>query len=436
MAILGKERWDVWELVYDSIKGLEEIFAEDPTDIVHKELLKVYGQYVENLCEAIDRNKRIVWSNFAVPGTLLRGFDEDEIFWYQFEALPVIQSLVGLPNEVNARMVDAAEAAGMAPEVCSVDRIALGSVLEKCIPWGAAAFYMTTPCDSQTCLVNDMVAQHDLPTIVVDMPYRHGPEQVSYVASQFREVIGFLENSLGIRFDWGRLKKSSELYNEMMELILEWVDMRRLNPVPQGCETLSLMAAVVTVFSGKQQGVDYARAMLTDLKDRLGRGERATGEYEIRAVWYGDPMWSDLNFYNWLERELNVTVPMDMFGYYAPVGLIDTGSETGMLEGIARNAMRNFPMTRQLLGSMEDYIEDYVNLCRFYEADFGVYPGHLGCAHAWGAFGTLSKVSREINIPLLSFEFDMLDPRITPLEDLQRLFTQFVSEIVLPRKGL
>ena len=146
-------------------------------------------------------------------------------------------------------------------------------------------------------------------------------------------------------------------------------------------------------------------------------------------------MWSDLNFYNWLERELNVTVPMDMFGYYAPVGLIDTGSETGMLEGIARNALRNFPMTRQLLGSMEDYIDDYVNLCRFYEADFGVFPGHLGCTHAWGAFGMLKRTSEKINVPLLSFEFDMLDPRVTPLDDIQTIFTQFVNEIVIPRKS-
>ncbi len=436
MAILGKDRWEVWELVYDSIKGLEEIFEEDPDERVHKALLRVYGRYVEDMCRAVDENKKIIWSNFAVPATLMRGFDDDDIFWYMFEALPVIQSLVGLPDEVNTGLVDVAESAGMAPEVCSVDRIALGSVIERCIPQGEAAFYMTTPCDSQTCLVNNMVGLYDMPAIVVDMPYRHGKEEITYVANQFREVIAFLEDALGLEYDWDRLKHAALLYNGMMENIFEWVDMRRLAPVPQSCETLSLMAAVVTVFSGVQQGADYARVMLEDIKKRRDEGERATGEPEIRAVWYGDPMWSNLNFYNWLERELHVTVPMDMFGFYTPVGLIDTDSEQGILEGIARNALRNFPMTRQLLGSMEEYIDDYVYLCSAYDADFGVLPGHLGCTHAWGAMGMLKKASRKMNMPLLSFEFDMLDPRVTPTEDLQSLFTGFVNDIVRPAKGM
>ena len=85
---------------------------------------------------------------------------------------------------------------------------------------------------------------------------------------------------------------------------------------------------------------------------------------ELRAIWMGTPYWTDLNFYNWLEGELNVTVPMDMFGYYHADSLIDTSSEEKMLEGIARNAMRNFPMTRQLLGSYENYLDDYRMLCQ------------------------------------------------------------------------
>jgi len=182
--------------------------------------------------------------------------------------------------------------------------------------------------------------------------------------------------------------------------------------------------------------VDYADAVLSDIMEKHQKGERAIEKDEIRAIWYGTPMWTDLNFYNWLERELNVTVPMDMFGFYAAVGLIDTNSEQGMLEGIARNALRNFPMTIQLLGSMDDYVDDYVHMCHFYEADFGVIPGHLGCAHAWGASGTIKKASEKIGVPLLSFEFDMLDPRVTPLEDVQNVISQFVKEIVAPRKGI
>ena len=433
MAILGKERWQVWEEAYESILILQDIFSEESLDRTHGALLVVYRDYIEELFRAIDSNKTIIYGNFAVPGTLMRGFDTDEVFWLQLEALSVIQGLVGEPAVWNAQYVDAAEAAGMAPDICSVDRIALGGYLEKVMPPPDAGFYLTTPCDSQTCLVNSMVFETDAPTIVVDMPYGATREEVEYVGRQYREVIEFLQKNTGLRYDFERLRDACDKYNRMMRLIADWVTLRRTKPACQPCETLSLMAAVVTVFSGHDNGIDYATETLAELKEMIARGDRAVEGDEVRAIWYGDPMWSDINFYNWLEGECGVTVPMDMFGYFHADSLIDTSSEVSMLEDIAFNAMRNFPMTRQLLGSMEDYLVDYRTLCQDYEADFGIIPGHLGCTHGWGAIGMMRQESDRLGIPLLVFEFDMLDPRITPRDDLEVIFQNFVEDIVKPR---
>lgn len=434
MAILGRDRQEVWEEAYESILILQEVFSEESLDRTHGALLVVYRDYIEELFRAIDRNKKIIYGNFAVPGTLMRGFDTDEIFWLQLEALSVIQGLVGQPAVWNARYVDTAEAAGMAPDICSVDRIALGGYLEKVLPPPDAGFYMTTPCDSQTCLVNSMVAETDVPTIVVDMPYSAGSEEIAYVGRQYAEVIDFLEESTRLKFDEGRLRAACEKYNRMIGLVADWVELRKSVPAAQPCETLSLMAAVVTVFSGHDNGINYASETLAELKEMVGRGDRAVEGEEMRAIWYGDPMWSDINFYNWLEAECKVTVPMDMFGFFHSKSPIDTSGKKSMLEGIAYNAMRNFPMTRQLLGSMDDYILDYRTLCRDYQADFGIIPGHLGCSHGWGAVGMIREESERLGIPLLVFEFDMLDPRITPRDDIELIFKNFVEDIVRPRK--
>lgn len=434
MAILGKDRWQVWEEMYESILILQDVFAEASEDRTHKVLLSVYRRYIDDLFTAIDKRKKIIYGNFAVPGTLMRGFDTEKIFWFQLEAPSVIQGLVGEPMVWNARYVDRAEDEGMAPDICSVDRIGLGAYLEGVMPAPDAGFYLTTPCDSQTCLVNSMVAETDVPTIVVDMPYRAEQEDIRYIARQYREVIDFLEKSTGIEYEFDRLRNACETYNRMMELIADWVELRKIRPASQPCETLSLMAAVVTVFSGHERGVTYAEQTLLELKEMVARGDRAVNGDEIRAIWYGDPMWSDINFYNWLEAKCRVTVPMDMFGYFSADNLIDTSSDRSMLEGIAYNSLKNFPMTRQLLGSMEDYLFDYRALCKQYAADFGVLPGHLGCTHAWGAFGMLREESERMGVPLLVFEFDMLDPRITPRDDLEVIFKNFVEDIILPRK--
>jgi benzoyl-CoA reductase/2-hydroxyglutaryl-CoA dehydratase subunit BcrC/BadD/HgdB len=435
MTILGKERWPIWEQAYESIEILEDIFSEESDDRTHSAVLKIYKDYIDNVFRAIDKGKKIVYGNFAVPGTLMRGFDTNEVFWYQLEALPVIQSLVGEPGVWNAKLADAAEATGMASDICSVDRIAHGSFIEEIIPKPDVGFYLTTPCDSQTCLVNNMVEKTKKPTIVLDMPYKTEKEDIRYVARQFREVIRFLEDTLNVRYDFDRLLLACEIYNEMMIMVGDWADLRRIKPAAQPCETLSIMAAVVTVFSGHNSGVEYARETLAEIKEFHSKGIRAVDGEEIRAIWYGTPFWTDLNFYNWLEMECKVTVPMDMFGFFTASNLIDTSNEENMLEGIAYNALRNFPMTRQLLGSVENYISDYRTLCNLYEADFGVIPGHLGCAHGWGASGLIREESDRMGLPLLAFEFDMLDPRITPRDDVEVLIKNFVEDIVLPRKN-
>ncbi|MBN2078063.1 MAG: 2-hydroxyacyl-CoA dehydratase [Spirochaetes bacterium] len=432
--ILGKERWPVWEQAYESIEILEDIFSVESDDRTHAALLKIYKGYIHDVFNAVDRGKKIIFGNFAVPGTLMRGFDTERVFWYQLEALPVVQSLVGEPGVWNARLADAAEAAGMAPEICSVDRIAHGSWVERVIPAPDAGFYLTTPCDSQTCLVNNMVTETNRPTIVLDMPYRAEREDIAYIARQFTEVITFLEKELGIKYDYDRLRHACGLYNAMMENVSEWVELRRPRPSAQPSETVSIMAAVVTVFSGHQSSVDYSSETLAELVQFRTKGVKTVGGDEIRAVWMGTPFWTDLNFYNWLEGELNCTVPMDMFGFYLAESPIDTASETSMLEGIARNAMRNFPMTRQLLGTYENYLDDYRLLCRHYDADFAVIPGHLGCTHAWGISGLMREESERMGMPLLTFEFDMLDPRVKPRDDVEILFRNFIEDIVLPRR--
>ena len=232
--IQGKERWPVWEQAYESIEILEDIFSVESDDRTHSALLKIYKAYIHDVFNAIDRGKKIIFGNFAVPGTLMRGFDTDKVFWYQLEALPVVQSLVGEPGVWNARLADAAESAGMAPEICSVDRIAHGSWIEKVVPTPDAGFYLTTPCDSQTCLVNNMVTETNKPTIVLDMPYQARQEDIAYIARQFREVIKFLEDNLKVAYDFDRLKHACEIYNAMMVNVADWVELRRPRPSALG----------------------------------------------------------------------------------------------------------------------------------------------------------------------------------------------------------
>jgi hypothetical protein len=75
-----------------------------------------------------------------------------------------------------------------------------------------------------------------------------------------------------------------------------------------------------------------------------------------------------------------------------------------------------------------------VRMCRDYQADFGIFAGHVACKHGLGGIGLFREASREAGIPLLYFEFDMFDPRITPAESIQDDMANFIEDVVKPRK--
>ena len=69
-----------------------------------------------------------------------------------------------------------------------------------------------------------------------------------------------------------------------------------------------------------------------------------------------------------------------------------------------------------------------------FDADCGIFAGHLGCKHGWGVIGLFKEACRKAGIPLLIFPYDMMDPRVTGKEEIKFELSRFVNEIVLPRK--
>jgi hypothetical protein len=137
-----------------------------------------------------------------------------------------------------------------------------------------------------------------------------------------------------------------------------------------------------------------------------------------------------------MESELKLVIPMDLFGYYAPEALIDTSTPESMLRGLARKSLRVLPMSRQFKGPIDNFIDDYLKMCDEYRADFGIFAGHVACKHGLGGIGLFREASREAGIPLLHFEFDMFDPRVTPAETIQAEISNFIEVVVKPQKEL
>jgi len=344
-----------------------------------------------------------------------------------------LHCLVGEP-EVSTALIDAAEAAGLPADCCSADKQALGAMLGGHFPRPSCHVGINTPCDSQVVATQAMAEIEPAPQFVIDVPYYDDDRSIHHVAAQLAELVPFLERHIGQRLSWDRLARVCERMNRASAALWDWMEWRRHVPVVQPSRMVSLgTLPLMVLFSGTRAGVDIAEGLALEARERAESGE-VWFEERVRAIWYQDPIWWDFQMYDWMEAELGLTIPMDLFGWYAPEAIIDTRSEEGMLFGLARKLMRNMPMSRQFRGNIERYVTDYLDIHEAFSADCAIFAGHVACKHAWAGLGLFREALRRAGIPLLVFPFDMFDPRVTSYDEVFAELSRFVEDVVLPGK--
>jgi len=430
MAILGKDRWDDLEAIYEGITGMKEIYEADPESRGLNAYLKAFSIYVENVCRALDDGNPVVWYNLGMTPELIFGLEN--VHNIPIETYPALQDIVG-DVDFTIGYIDRAEAHGLPPDVCSVDKAALGSVLKGIMPKADCLIGVNTPCDSQLAALQTIAEITGTPLFLIDIPYLYGEREIRYVSRQLSDAIAFLEHHTGRKFSWDRFAASCRKSNGMSEHLLEWNELRKIVPCPQVSKIICLMVPLFITFSGSETGVETASELATEARERARRGEAAVDGERIRAIWYQDPVWFDLQFYDWMESELKMVIPMDLFGFHAPEGVIEVQSREQMLDGLARRLVRVMPMARQFKGPIDFYLDDFATMWSEYRAHCAIFAGHVACKHGWGGIGILKERARELGAPLLVFEFDMFDPRVTPVEAIQEELSRFVNDIVLPR---
>jgi benzoyl-CoA reductase/2-hydroxyglutaryl-CoA dehydratase subunit BcrC/BadD/HgdB len=419
-----------WREIFRSVPVLKRFFEGDPDAHGFHALLHGFAVYAERILHHVDRGDPFVWYNLGFNSELVYALEN--VCPIAIEFAGATHNLLGDIN-ISMDFIDSAQATGIPPDACSADKIAIGAIQKGLYPQPACTVGINTPCDAQVLSTQVMNELAQAPFFAIDVPYYHNEETIRHVAGQLAELIPFLEEHTRRKLDYDRLREVCELSNQTTEAIWEWLEWRKHVPLTQSSKVVAFTLMIQILFTGSPEGVSIARALLREARERTERKERFFEE-RVRAIWYQDAVWTDMQIYDWFERELGLTVPVDIFGYYANEGLIDTKTPDSMLYGLARKLVACHPMARQFRSDIDVYVRDFMHLVEGWNADCCIFAGHIACKHAWGGIGLFKEACRKADIPLLVFEFDMFDPRITPYEDVYFEVERFVNEIVIPRK--
>jgi benzoyl-CoA reductase/2-hydroxyglutaryl-CoA dehydratase subunit BcrC/BadD/HgdB len=381
-------------------------------------------KYVSDVLEAQSKTpEKLVWHEELLTGEIPRAMG---LIPFMTESLGLIFPLID--HESAIPFVDRTENAGYPADMCSFVKTSLGQVLAEELPKPRLILTTNSPCDSAMSGYVPIEKQLGVPVFRLDHPFETNERSLDYYTRGIWKMIEFLEEETGRKMDFDRLKEICEERNRASEYTLEFRELMRSRPAPLGGILLTMSILGPTVLAGTEATTMCAKYLRDQAKRRAEKKIGAVQDEKIRAILWNPPFLIDGGLFQWMEETFGAVVVMDMLAYRA-YSIIDTSSPETMIRGLAYDMMKG-PMARHTRGPAKNYYEDLIRLYREYEADMVLVASHQGCKNALAVAGILRDLFRKQDIPLLDIQYDLVDPRVTPPEEIRNQVSHFMETVM------
>jgi benzoyl-CoA reductase subunit B len=381
------------------------------------------AHYEETFRAMDEGHKKLCWYEFCITPELFFAMD---IHPFNGELHTAVMNL-GTPD-VCWRFIDAAEADGVPPELCALDKIIHGALLEREMPRADFVVAATAPCDSSRIGYQMFEQLTDCPFYRLDAPVEDSREAYLYYAGELRRLIGFLEEQTGNRFDGDRLREVCEESNRATEALLELFELKRARPCPLSAAVTGGMYMAMLTALGLPQLSRYAELLRDAAAEAVRQGRGAVNDERYRVLWYYVPVMFDIGLHQWLEESFRAVVIMDFLNSFFRQDPIDTTSVDTMLLSLARRGLETSMSRLRVDGHKltERFLHDYED----FGADCVVFPTPGGCKHIWGWLNLLRETCRERGIPICVFDIDLMDSRVQSADSVRVTIERFFKTVM------
>jgi benzoyl-CoA reductase subunit B len=380
----------------------------------------------EDIAEATENeNRKVALYEFGLTPQLFYAFDCAPLC---LESYPNL--FTGVKKEVLHDFIAAAEEAGAPSDVCSTDRFILGAALRGEFPENAFFVTGSSPCDGTRLVYPIMEKLLEIPTLYIEAPYTYEREAASWYAKQIKmQLIPFLEEATGVKFDIDRFREVIEESNRAYELILEICDTHTLKPCPTP-QVLRGAPYAGFISSAGHPRHTQTMELLHESSIRWAKEGNPQANYheKYRVLWVHVPPTFDGSIFSWMEKELGASILGSSLTTTPILKPIDTTDLETMLEGYA---WQGLDMTMSIMRFetpvlWEFTIKTYDRL----QCDCMIITQHVGCNSICGAAGLLRGYLREREIPALFLEFDYNDDRVLSSESLRVQIEEFFTTVM------
>ena len=238
--------------------------------------------------------------------------------------------------------------------------------------------------------------------------YEESTDQAEeFVQKQIEEAIQVAEKTAGKALDYKKLKEVTRLAKEASYLWLQVMETGRAVPAPITAFDEFIHMAPIVEMRGETFTVDYYRALLAELKERIKKGMGAIKDEKKRLIWDNLPVWFRISKMS--KRLARHKVALVASTYTNAWGeLAEMIDPERPVESAAKLYM--YPILNRSTGHklkvMKQMIKDY-------HADGVILHSDRSCKpYSIGQMDQHNEVVRKVGVPSLLLEADHNDPRV------------------------
>lgn len=250
---------------------------------------------------------------------------------------------------------------------------------------------------------------YGVPLFIFDTPFCHtgySAEVANYVKAQIGEYIDFLEEVTGRRMDLDHLGEVGRLSVKGQGLWQAVLDTATHHPSPMSAFDAFVYMALIVTLRGTKVVVDFYEELLEEMKARIAQGIGVVKEEKYRLLWDNIPIWYRMK---WLSEK---------FASYGACLVADTYTSAwcGSLKYIDENDFLNSMAegyTRIYLNiGVDERARTIMDMAKKYDVQGLVIHSNRSCKpYSLGQYDIQAMVERELHLPTVVIEADMVDER-------------------------
>ena len=370
-----------------------------------------------------NRARKVAWVTSGAPVEFLKALDFFLIY-------PENHGAVCGIRRVGDEQCQVAEEAGWSRDICSYARTDFGTMLSGKTPVGRLPRPDMLLCCTNICQTvlhwYQVLAHHfQCPLVLIDTPFLYGEaheNDLAYVRRQIEEAAEAAEKVAGQSIRPRALERAMRLSYEAVNLWLQVIEAGQARPSPILAFDEFIHMAPIVEMRGEQVTVDYYRALLAELRQRIEQGIGALKKERKRLIWDNLPIWYRIRWMGNMLAEAGVALVASTYtnAWGELASLFDPAKPMESMTRAYLHPILNRG-TGHKLKTIRRMIHDY-------EADGVLLHSDRSCKpYSIGQIDQQLQLAEEVGVPALLLEADHNDSRVFSKEQAETRLSAFLE---------